>query len=199
MGLALLSALPTWADTFNFADCSTVVGTQPATCSGGSTSLTSITYTSGIVATGYHWDGTWGYTPLAIKNGGVDETGLGVLIDPSGDNEITMYDAVSLDLSVLGNTGAWLNMGSIAGDSFAYCFGTDSTSGCTPIATGITSGSIFINIDSSTPFLYVTATSGNVLVSSITTVSQVPEPTSMFLLGTGLFSLAGVVRRKISR
>jgi len=199
LGVALLSAIPSWAGTISFADCSTVAGGKPATCAGGLTNLNSITYASGIVATGYHWDGTWGYTPLAIKNEGPDETGLGVLIDPSGDNEITTHDAISLDLSVLGNTGAWLNMESITGDSYGYCFGTSATSACTTsLISGLTASSVWLNISSATPFLYVTATSGNVLVSSIT-VPDVPEPNSMFLLGSGLFGLAGIVRRKISR
>jgi PEP-CTERM motif len=202
LGLAVLCSVPSWAGTISFADCSTVTSTKPVSCAGGSSSVDSLTYSSGIVATGYHWDGTWGYTALAIKNGGTNETGLGVLDDPSGDNEITSYDAISLDLSVLGNgTGFWLNMESVQpGESYRYCWGANATTQCAPIATGVTAGSIWLTLNSADPFLYISASGGNVLVSSITIPdSQVPEPSSMMLLGSGLLGLAGIVRRKISR
>jgi hypothetical protein len=202
VALTVLLALPSWAGTINFADCSAVTSVKPATCSGGATNLNQVTYNSGIVATGYHYNGTsWGFTPLAIKNGGANETGLGVLDDPSGQDEITFNDAVSLDLSGYKGTGFWLNIDSVqSGESYRYCWSINANTACTPIATNVTASSLWLTVPNIDPFLYVSASSGNVLISSITIPdAQVPEPSSMLLLSSGLFGLAGVVRRKISR
>jgi hypothetical protein len=202
VAMIVLSALPSWAGTIDFADCSTVTSFLPATCAGGGTNRTQIIYNSGIMATGYHYNGTsWNYTPLAIKNGGVNETGLGVFADPSGDDEITVNDAVSLDLGGYRGTGFFLNIGSLqSGESYQYCWSINANTGCTPIATGLTASSLWLTVPNINPFLYISASSGNVLVSSITIPdAQVPEPSSMLLLSSGLFGLAGIVRRKISR
>jgi hypothetical protein len=75
--LTMILALPSWAGTINFADCSTVTTTKPVTCAGGSSTVWTLTYSSGIIATGYHHDGSWSYSYLAIKNDGPGETGLG--------------------------------------------------------------------------------------------------------------------------
>jgi hypothetical protein len=194
--------VPSWAGTINFADCSAITGAKPLTCSGGSSTVFTTTYNGGIAAYAYHWGGSsWGSTYLAVKNGGVDETGLGVVADPSGENEITYNDAIALDLSSLGNgTGFWLNMGSLQqGESYRYCWGV-AASACSAIAENVTDPSIWLTLNSADPFLYISASSGNVLISSITIPdAQVPEPSSMLLLGSGLCSLAGIVRRKISR
>ena len=65
-----------------------------------------------------------------------------------------------------------------------------------PFTTGTLSKPTGDNYLSVTALSEVPSTNDNVLIDSMTTVSPTPEPSSLFLLGSGILSAAGVIRRR---
>lgn len=139
-----------------------------------------------------------GTSNLFFKTGGGDETGLGLA--GTSQNEIGVGQSITFDLSSLFNKGVTdltLGLGSVqsgevgtACDDFGSCV-TFTASGTMDI-TGL-----FAEMQSKGDgTLKITATSGNVLIDSLT-ATTIPEPSSLLLLGTGVFAMAGAVRKKL--
>lgn len=137
---------------------------------------------------------------LWAKNAGGDENGLGLTSDTSGDHEITPGFFIQLNISsILGNNPLTMLMDSSTGSDAWSIYETNtsgSMTGGSTLKTGTTEGAFTINPGDT--YLDITATGGNVLLSSLSfNTAATPEPGSLVLLGTGILGLAGVVRRKL--
>ena len=186
---ALLMTVPAFAGPTSF--CSEPSGTGP-------TDIGASEVVSGITITG--WSGTSTTTAntqvdLSCKNESVGEAGLGLMND--SDGEINSHSFVQLDLGNLHITSLTIesiqsNEGfTILGSSMSGVLGTDvlgSGSGL-PVTQSVTINTAGIE------FVDIKATSGNVLLSSFTAT---PEPSTYFLMGTGLLMLGFIVRRKFA-
>ena len=178
------------------------------------------TYTNGslsVTATGYSnynfGTNTGTATDLYGKNSGGDESGVGLVGDPSGDHEI-WYDfgrttpTIILDVSSLFGlvTSAQFEMGSTTAGEQWILGGWNGTS-WVGLLTGTTEGS-FVNLPgwgtySKYAFLSngtvtnETHTSGNVLLAALS-VTAVPEPATwgMMLVGFAGIGLAMRGRRR---
>ncbi|GAC1397044.1 MAG: hypothetical protein NVSMB52_10720 [Chloroflexota bacterium] len=139
------------------------------------------------------------------KSSGPGERGLGLDSGMTGnpDHEIISNDSgtfyVQLDLtSVLaaGATTVTLVIQSMQGDESFALWSSDTSGMLGTMITGPSSCSgvicsALITLDTANAYLGLTATSGDVLLGSLSATTSVPEPTSLLLLGTGL--LVGIV------
>lgn len=150
----------------------------------------------GIMATGWASNGV--SADLFCKVSGTPgETGVGLVTNDS-THEISTGNFIQLDVSALSFVTSELTIGSVQTNEGFEVVGsnTSGTLGTTVLAGPVTGG----NIDNVTvnfkgfQFVDVTATSGDVLLTSITTPT--PEPSTYLLLGTGLLMLGFMMRRK---
>ncbi len=191
----LVLVTPSWADPISF-DFSTF---------NNSSGATSATFTAGpytLVATGYTYN--WYFhslseTPLHYTSGSGLNGGLGLTNynnQQIGVNQFIQLDLGSMQFHLVGVIGsiqcsdAW----SIWGSQSADCWrgnncalntmtGTASTVDFTPW-----NGDRYINIG---------ASSGGVLINSLTTDNPVPEPSTIVLLITGLAAMSTIIKKRM--
>jgi hypothetical protein len=143
---------------------------------------------------------------LLFKNGGGDETGLGLAV--GGNNEIIGTQSIIFDLTSLFSlnvTDLTLTLGSIqTGESGQVC---DSNNMCVTFGPSDSGQAVSIMalysdmLASHSPLLTITAPNGDVLVDGLNATTSVPEPSALLLLSTGIFMMAGavfVMRKQLS-
>ena len=140
---------------------------------------------------------------MYFNNRGFDETGLGIANTSEGHNEIQSPSFLQLDMSTLQSKGIntiTLSFQSVqAGEGWkegestvsGFYAGLNAHSGGTDAGVTIT--------DSTHRYIDIGATSFDVLLGAATVNNPAPEPSSLLLLGSGLISMGGFLKRKMTR
>lgn len=176
---------------------------------GGLGSLTASQAFGPVTATGYTSNGVTGllYSKGAASTG--SEDGLGLKLDPTGDNEIYAKLATGapasdfVQLSITGLSGPIsISMGSTGGDTWAV-YGTNtlgSLAGATQLATNGSDDGVEVSLLGATSYKYldVVALTNNVLIQDLVYTSPVPEPGTLGIVGLGGV-LIGLLRRKLNQ
>ena len=186
-GAFLFLTVPAFAGPVNFC----------ASGSYGPTNVGTSVTSGGVTATG--WQGTSTTvqntaTDLSCKDEGSSEFGLGIFSDSDGEINNTNF----VQIAGLGGAATLTVIESVqAGEGFEL-FGSNSDGvlGTDLLASNTGCGTCSVTVSlSGFTFLDLTASSGNVLLDS---VSPTPEPGTYLLMGTGLLMLGFIVRRKFA-
>jgi hypothetical protein len=169
-----LSALPASATTWNFnAPTGTLGTTQPYTADG--ITITAAGFSSQTaLATG---------TPnvnLFGKNLGGDELGVGLVNDTFGDNEISGTSLIRIAMAANLTNVSFMMNSTTAPDAWQVSGSNSATSGFVPLLSGTDEG--VSHPLASFNFYTFSATTGNVLLESISATAAVPGP----IVGAGL-------------
>lgn len=210
-GAAMLIAAPMWASLYDFTVCSNIT-TLGVTCpassgSGWDSGKQSLSYTDGIVATGYLSGPNAPSGPtgnISIKTLGSNETGLGLVGDSQNNSQISSLSTLVLNLSALSFTSGSLELESEqATEGAQICFSTTGAVGTFTLGcfTQITAGPATVDVPinwAGHDFVAISGAGGggkgDVLVHGLTT--PVPEPGSLVLFGSGLLGLGTFLRRR---
>lgn len=190
ISLGLLGMTGAHATTANFPFTSPTgdLGSDTHTYTNNGVSITAVGHTGVVGAT----TTDTGNVNLFGKDDGNDENGLGLVNDPSHDNEITSGSYIELMMPT-SLTSLSFEMGSTTGpDAWAVWGCTSGLSGCTELLTGSDESTHSLTTLNSTYIFTETATGlshPNVLLGDVSlTVSTTPLPATawMFLPVIGL-------------
>jgi PEP-CTERM motif len=198
------------ADTLNLSVCSNIT-TSGAACPNTNSGETQLTYSDGVVsltASGFVKGLANTPTNLYVKQGGSDETGLGIAADVN--HEVNPGEFIDLNLSNLVAKNIFsgtLTLESLqAGEGFDVCEGHTvgqlGTLNCIKGGAGTGMDSITIHWTASNDIIGITAwnadgyhPAANLLIEGLTVTT--PEPGTFALLGFGLAGLTRLRRRMI--
>ena len=180
--------------TAGFAFCFPAMADSFAAGTGSlGTSHTFLVNGKSITATGYSSAGVSGN--LYFKNGGGDETGLGLAGMTANEIGGTGFIQFGLGSFLAGASGATqLTLGSVeAGESYNVYGSNVAGSKGALLGGGGAANTTFTLPATTYQYISVGAPSGNVLVQGIQTTDSVsvPEPSAIFLLCTGLIAMLG--------